>query len=86
MTTLHGFLTAEDIKDIKELFDGEVRFIETTHPATAAEILADGGEVGHYINCKTTHPAFERLVNWVLITENVRLVRGERMGRRYETT
>ena len=61
-TNLHGDLSAEDIDWIKDMFEGQVSFTPTTNEASARNYLAKGMEVGHYIYCKTTHPAFNLLL------------------------
>ena len=77
-TNLHGDLSAEDIVWIKDIFEGQVSFTPTTNEASARGYLAKGMEVGHYIYCRTTNPAFNLLLGIAKLKDaNCKMERGE---------
>ena len=77
-TNLHGDLSTEDIAWITDIFEGQVSFTPTTNLASARDYLAKGMEVGHYIRCRTTHPAFNLLLGIAKLKDaNCKMERGE---------
>lgn len=57
-TCLHAWLTQEDMDMLRTLFNGEVSFTPTSNEQFTNYLLTTGKEAGHYIDCRTTHPAF----------------------------
>lgn len=75
-TCLHGFISLEDMKVIRYWLNDEVSFIPTSHAKWTEAALAEGQEVGHYINCSTTNEGFEPLLSLIAMLDR-RVIRGE---------